>query len=192
MTVLLVVAPFCAFALLMLLTSATASLFAACGVCLAVIAFDAWRGRSLKILGAGSAVVFAALGTYLAFVDPSLSGSAVRFMVDAGTFAIALGSILLRYPFTLQYGLEMVPAETAAKPEFTHANYVITGAWTIAMLVMMLANGAIWIVPGLPLWLGLLVAFAARNGALYFTRWYRDYRTPKHGSPPADALRNAR
>jgi hypothetical protein len=192
MTILLVVAPFGVFALLMFVTSAAVSVFAASGVCLAVIGFDAWRGRSIKILGAGSAVVFAALGVYLTFIDSSLSNSAVRFMVGAGTFAISLGSLLLRYPFTLQYGLETVTAEIAAEPEFVRANYVITGAWTAAMLVMMLANGAIWIVPSLPVWLGLVVAVAARNGAIYFTKWYPDHRKLKYGKPPANALPEAR
>ena len=40
------------------------------------------------------------------------------------------------------------------------------------MLLMLLANAAILYVPGLPIWLGLAVAFAARNSAVYFTRWY--------------------
>ena len=38
--------------------------------------------------------------------------------------------MLLRQPFTLQYALETVEAETAAMPGFLTANYIITGAWT--------------------------------------------------------------
>ena len=64
MAILLIIAPYGVFAFLMLVTPATVSLFAATAVCLAVIALDAMRGRSLKILGAGSAIVFAALGLY--------------------------------------------------------------------------------------------------------------------------------
>ena len=40
------------------------------------------------------------------------------------------------------------------------------------MLLMMAGNVALIYVPGLPLWSGLLIAFAARNSAVYFTKWY--------------------
>ncbi|MGY4416484.1 hypothetical protein ACVWW4_008220 [Bradyrhizobium sp. LB7.1] len=85
--------------------------------------------------------------------------------------------MLLRRPFTLQYALEAVPAETAAMPGFLYANYVITGAWTAAALLMAAANLVLLYVPGLPLWSSLAVAFAARNSAIYFTKWYPEYRS---------------
>jgi len=185
MAVLLILAPFGAFTLLMLVTTAATSVFVAAAVCLAVIALDAARGRSLKILGAGSAIVFAGIGSYIHFVDPALSGSAVKIAVDGGILLITLGSMLLRYPFTLQYALEDVPAETAAMPGFLHANYVITGAWAGAAVLMIAGNLVMIYVPGLPLWTGLAVAFAARNSALYFTRWYPEYRRAKDTAPAA-------
>ncbi len=64
MTIFLILAPYGAFALLMLVTSAAVSLFATAAICLAVIALDIVRGRSVKILGAGSVVVFGAIGVY--------------------------------------------------------------------------------------------------------------------------------
>jgi hypothetical protein len=188
MTIFLILAPYGAFTLLMLVASAGASLFTASGVCLAVIALDVSRGRSVKLLGAGSAIVFAGLGTYFTFIDPSLSSSAVRFFVDTGIFAISAGSMLIRFPFTLQYAIEAVPAETAAIPGFLRANYIITAAWAVAALLMMLANVAMLYVPGLPIWLGLAIAFAARNSAVYFTKWYPKYRRTKLAMPPANAL----
>ena len=65
--------------------------------------------------------------------------------------------------------------------------------WTAAMLLMLLGNVAMLYVPGLPIWLGLAIAFAARNSAVYFTKWYPQYRKAKygkieHGAPPAHAL----
>ena len=90
MTIFLILAPYGAFSLLMLVTSATASVLAAAAICLMVIAFDIVRGRSIKILGAGSVVVFAAIGGYLALVDPALSTSAVKFSVDTGIFLVSL------------------------------------------------------------------------------------------------------
>jgi hypothetical protein len=188
MTIFLILAPYGAFAFLMLVTSAALSLFAGAAICLAVITLDAVRGRSTKILGAGTAILFAGVGCYLILVDPALSHSAVKLVVDIGMFLLALGSMLLRHPFTLQYAIEAVPAETAAMPGFLRANYIITGVWTAAMLAMMLGNVAMLYVPGLPIWLSLAIAFAARTSAVYFTRWYPAYRRAKVSAAPALAL----
>ncbi|MGL3108397.1 hypothetical protein [Bradyrhizobium sp. BR 1432] len=191
MAIFLILAPYGAFALLMLVTSATISVFAASAICLATVAIDVMRGRSVKILATGSAIVFAAIGLYLALLDPALGTLGVKLSVDLGIFIISLGSMLVRRPFTLQYALESVPAETAAMPGFLRANYVITGAWTAAALLMAAANLVLLYVPGLPLWSSLAVAFAARNSAMYFTKWYPEYREIKYGAP-ARALPNAR
>jgi hypothetical protein len=188
MTIFLILAPYGAYTMLMLVTSAATSLFAAAAICLAVIAFDVARGRSVKILGAGSVIVFASVGGYVTLVDPSLGNSAVKFAVDVGIFLVSLGSIVMRAPFTLQYAREVVDAETAKLPGFLRANYIITWAWTGAALLMMVGNIALIYVPGLPLWSSLLVAFAARNSAVYFTKWYPEYRRVKYGMPPASAL----
>jgi len=190
MAIFLILAPYGAFTFLMLVTSATSSVFAAAAICLATIAIDVVRGRSVKILAAGSAIVFAAIGLYLTLVAPALGTLGVKLAVDIGVFVISLGSMLVRRPFTLQYALEAVPAETAAIPGFLTANYVITGAWTAAALLMAAANIALLYFPGLPLWSSLAVAFAARNSAIYFTKWYPEYRQIKYGTP-ARALPHA-
>ena len=188
MTIFLILAPYGAFALLMLVSSADVALFTGAAICLAVIAYDMARGRSLKILGAGSVIVFTAVGGYVTEIDPDLSVSGVKFAVDTGIFLVTLGSIVARKPFTLQYALEVVDAETAKLPGFIKANYLITVVWTASMLLMMAGNAALIYVPGLPLWSGLLIAFAARNSAVYFTKWYPEYRKAKYGTPPANAL----
>jgi hypothetical protein len=191
MTIFLILAPYGAFTSLMLLTSATVSLVAASTVCAGTIAFDAARGRSIKILASGSAILFAGIAAYLNVIDPSVSDKAVKLAVDIGVFAISLGSMLARYPFTTQYALESVPAEIAAMPGFMRVNYIITSAWTAASLLMMLANAAILYLPGLPIWLGLAVAFAARNSAVFFTKWYSAHRRTKYALPPPSALPKA-
>ena len=103
----------------MLVTSAAVSLFAAAAICLAVIAYDfarrpldqdprrrlrgrVRRGRRLRRPGS----------------IPRSASPAVKFAVDAGIFLVALGSIVIRNPFTLQYALEVVDAETAKLPGF--------------------------------------------------------------------------
>jgi hypothetical protein len=93
--------------------------------------------------------------------------------------AISLGSLLVRRPFTIQYAREVVDAKTAQLPEFRKANYVITSAWSLAFVLMMMANALLIYVPTLPLWSGIAIAFAARNSALVFTKWYPEYRRAK-------------
>jgi hypothetical protein len=189
MTVFMILAPYGAFSLLMLVTSASASLFAAAAICLLVIGIDIARGRSIKILGAGSAVLFAAVGAYLTLIDSSLGNSAVRLCIDTGVFAISLASLALRFPFTLQIAREIVDAETAKLPGFLTANYIITAAWTVAFLLMMVANVLMIYIPDLPLWSGLVIAFAARNSASYFSKWYPKYRQAKYSAAvPANTL----
>lgn len=188
MLVFLILAPYGAFAALMLMTSAAISLFVSAAICLAVMAFDRWNRRSVKMLGAGSVATFSAVGLYVALADPELGDSVVRFAVDTGIFLVSLFSILIRYPFTLQYALEVVDAETARLPGFVRSNYVITWAWTAAMALMMVGNAAMIYVPWLPFWGGLLVAFAARNCAIYFTKWYPQHLQAKYGTRAARAL----
>ena len=96
----------------------------------------------MKILGVGSVVVFTAVGGYVTLIDPALSVSAVKFAVDTGIFLVTLTSIVIGKPFTLQYAREVVDAETAKCPGFMKANYIITGAWTASMLLMMAGNVA--------------------------------------------------
>jgi hypothetical protein len=188
MMLFLILAPYGAFATLMLLTSAAVSLFASAAICLMAIAYDIVHGRSIKMLGAGSAILFAALGGYIALVDSGWSTSAVKLAVDAGVLAISLTSLVIRRPFTLQYGREVVDAETAVLPGFMRVNYILSGAWTLAFLLMVMVNVLMIYVPGLPLWSGIVIAFAARNTALYFTKWYPDYHRAKFAAPSASAL----
>jgi hypothetical protein len=193
MTIFLILAPFGSFALLMLVTSTAVSLFAAAAICLAVIAWDLIRGRSVKILGAGSVVLFGTLGGYVTLVDASVSVSVVKLIVDAGVFAIALASIALRFPFTLQYAREEVDPETARLPGFMRANYIITWAWTGAFAAMMAANLLMLVSPSLPIWAGIAIVLAARNSAAYFTKWYPEHRKAKYRTSPVSpgALRGS-
>jgi hypothetical protein len=187
MMIFLILAPYGAFATLMLFASAATSLFISAAICLAVIALDVFRGRSVKMLGAGSAILFAALGGYITLVSTVVTNTEVKLAVDAGVLAISLGSLLIRRPFTLQYAREVVDAETARLPDFRRANFVITWAWTAAFVLMVLVNVLLIYLPGLPLWIGIAIAFAARNTAVYFTKWYPEYRRAKFAVPTASA-----
>src|ERR1700758_2144740 len=182
MTIFVILTPYAAFALLMLLTSTASSLFAAAAVCLATIALDLARGRSTKMLGAGSAALLFGLGCYQILSPPPLGPLAVKLAADAGLLLFGLSSLAIRRPFTLQYAREMTEPEIARLPDFLAANYVITSVWVLAFLLMVLANLLLLNWPNLPLWSGLVIAFAIRNPALYFSRWYPDYHRRKFGT----------
>ena len=188
MTIFLILAPFAAFALLMLLTSAATSLFAGAAIAAAIIGYEVSRGRSVKMLAASAVIMFSALGGYISLIDGDWSATEVRLAVDIGTLAIALASIAIRAPFTLQYARETVDAETLAMPGFMRANYIITWAWTGAFLLMLMANLLMIYMPSLPFWAGLGIGLAARNSAVYFTKWYPAYRRTKHAMSAAGAL----
>lgn len=172
MMLFLILAPFAVFGALMMLTTPAISLFAACAVALSTIAYDLARGRSVKALAAGAAMLFAAIGTYLVLSDGGMGSLGIRLTVDLGVLTIALGSIALRLPFTLQYAREVVEPEIVAQPAFMATNYILTWAWIGAFILMLVADILMIYWPSLPVWIGVGVAFAARNCAVYFTTWY--------------------
>ncbi len=171
MMLFLILAPFAVFGALMMLATPAISLFAACAVALGTIAYDLARGRSVKALAAGAAVLFAAVGTYL-LSGGGMGDHGIRLAIDLGVLAIALGSIALRLPFTLQYAREVVEPEIMAQPAFMTTNYILTWAWVGAFILMLVADILLIYWPSLPVWIGVAVAFAARNCAVYFTTWY--------------------
>jgi hypothetical protein len=180
MTIFLILAPFAAFAALMLVASASISLFAGAAIAAAIIGYEVWRGRSVKMLAAGAVIMFSALGGYISLIDSDWSSTEVRLAVDIGTLAIALTSIAIRFPFTLQYAREAVDAETLKMPGFMRANYIITWAWTGAFVLMLIANVLMIYMPSLPFWVGIGIGIAARNSAVYFTNWYPQHRKAKY------------
>lgn len=167
-----VLSPFAAFALLMMVAPAPVALFAAGSVSLTLLIVDAIRGRSLKALQVAAVSVFAALFFYMIVIDPQLEAHRVRAAIDAAMLVLGIGSMLLRAPFTIQYALETVTPDVAARPEFRRTNYLLTAVWSVTVATMLVANFASALVPWLPLWTGIAVAFVARNGAAAFTQWY--------------------
>lgn len=175
MALFLILAPFATFATLMMLTSVKLSLAAAAAVGFGLVGWDLFRGRSLKMLSTGAMILFFTLCGYHLLAKDELNPTTVRIIVDTGVLAIALGSIAIRKPFTLQYAREVVDAETSRQPRFIKTNYILTWVWSAAFVLMLLADLVSIYLPSMPLWICAAIAFAARNSATYFTQWY-----PKH------------
>jgi hypothetical protein len=51
---------------------------------------------------------------------------------------------------------------------------------------MLVADIVAIYLPSFPLWAGAGIAFAARNGAIYFTKWYPKHRREVAAAAPSD------
>ena len=110
MGILLGFAPFIVFALLAGL-SIDLALWAALAAAFVIGIRDFAHTRLLRVLDMGSVVLFGLLALYTGFIQPSLSIPAVHLIVDSGLTIIALVSIVIGNPFTLDYAREQVPEE---------------------------------------------------------------------------------
>jgi len=107
---------------------------------------------------------------------------------NVAIFVIALLSVLVRRPFTLQYARETVPRDQWEAPLFLHINYVITWVWVAAFAVMaasgLVADGPLND-PG-NVWLGWVIPIGAIVLAVRFTDWYPDVAVARAGVPGDD------
>lgn len=173
MGILLAFAPFIAFAVLDRIIGPLEALTAGAAVSAALIVRDlAGPGRGVKLLEAGTFVLFAGLALFTLLSGAAWSVIGVRLCVDAGLLLVVLASMALGRPFTLQYARNQVAPEFWDRPEFIRTNYVITGAWALAFAVMVLAELALLYVPSLPQRAGVLAIVLALVGAVKFTGWY--------------------
>jgi len=132
-----------------------------------------WRRReSVKVLEIGSLALFGLLLLYTLVVAPHWTVATVRLAVDGGLFAIALVSLLIGQPFTLQYARERVPQDYWAAPLFIMTNRWITAVWTAAFAVMALADAAAEYAEAVPLWVDIAATVIAFVAAFGFTQWY--------------------
>jgi hypothetical protein len=187
MSILLAFAPFIAFAALDRISGPIEALAAGAAVSGVLILRDLIGARSsVKILEAGTFVLFAALTLYTGLTGASWSVVGVRLCVDAGLLLIVLGSMVMGRPFTLQYAREQVPPNIQVQPAFFRTNYVITSAWALAFGVMVMAELALLAVPTMPHRAGIAAIILALVAAVKFTKWY-----PEHCRQAGDLSRKA-
>ena len=100
----------------------------------------------------------------------------MNLAIDAGLFAIMLGSLVIGKPFTLQYARERVDPELWNSPLFLSVNRVITLVWALAFAVVCAADILAVYFPSVPLPLDLLLVGLAIAAAAQFTSWYPAHR----------------
>lgn len=172
MGILLGFAPFITFALLSHFVPASVSLWAAAAVSAVLVLREKLRRRSMKILEVGTFILFALLGLFRSFTHSAWDIPMVRAAVDGGLLLIILLSLLAGRPFTLQYAREQVPAAVQSSATFVRNNYFVTMAWAVAMAVIVVADRALHLEPGLPVRGGIVAILRALGGAFWFTKWY--------------------
>lgn len=172
MSLLLGLAPFLAFFVVMRVVSPLAGLIAAATVSTLLCIRMYRQGKAIKILEIGSLLLFASLVLYTWIAMPTWTVATVRLAVDGGLLAIVLVSLAIGNPFTMQYAREQVPKEYWDRPQFLAANRVITAAWAGAFAVMAGADAAAEYMPAMPLWIDVSLSVAAFAAATGFTIWY--------------------
>jgi hypothetical protein len=131
--------PVVVFTLLMNISQDLA-IWAAFAAAFAVAIRDFLHEKLIRLLDAGSVVLFGLLALYAGFVEPGLTVEMTRLIVNAGFLALALVSIVLRNPLTLQYAREQAPPDEWNTRRFLFTNYALTAFWAVAFGIMSAAD----------------------------------------------------
>jgi len=164
-------APFILFAILSRL-SADLALWVAFAAGFVVTIRDFVESPSLRLLDAGSLLLFALLALGRGFLAPTLSLAMVRFIAETWLFLLLGLPLALKRPFSVDYaGLD--PREQGWPPDlFLRVNYLVSGVWAASFLAMAAADGAVAFDPRLPLYGSVAISVVAVAVAVTFTLRY--------------------
>jgi hypothetical protein len=130
---------------------------------------DFLHDKTLRTLDMGCLALFALMALYIGFIQPGLNVQTVRLIADAGLLLIAVVSIAMRNPFTLQYAREEASEETWTTPDFLRANYILSGVWALAFAIMAGADTYTIVNHGFSLSLDVAVGLGTLVLAIAFT-----------------------
>jgi len=179
MNILLGFAPYTAFFLFMQAVSIDVGLWAALIVAVLIADRNWRRSGSLKVLEAGTVLLFATLVIFTAAEHWKWTVMAVRLAVDAGLLAIVIVSLAIGRPFTLQYARERVAQQYWHTPFFLSINRRITWAWAGAFAALVTAHAVAVFMPVVPWWLDIVVTIFELAAVLRFSAWYPEYARKK-------------
>lgn len=133
----------------------------------------------LRLLDMGSLALFGLVALYAGFIHPAITIQLTRFVVDVGFFALALLSIVLRNPLTLQYAREQVANEVWKSRPFLLTNYGLTSLWMFSFAIMASADAFSDMHKNLPVSLDaalcLIVVAAALTVTARYPNWLRGH-----------------
>ena len=164
-------APFILFTILSRL-SVDLALWVAFAAAFVITIRDFVESPSLRLLDAGSLVLFALLALGRGFLDPNLSLAATRFIAAISLFLLLGLPLALKRPFSVDYA-RLDPREAGWPPElFLRVNYLVSAVWTGAFGAIAAADGAVLFNTGLPLYGSIAISLAALAVAITFTLRY--------------------
>jgi hypothetical protein len=157
---------------------------AAFGLSLLLVIGSHRRGSSVKLLEIFDLTYFGLMALLALFASKDVIGWLERWggeMTNIALVAFALGSILIRQPFTLQYAKEQTPQEYWTIPLFLRINYVITWSWVAGFGVAAAAGfyGDAVQHDDNNFWTGWIIQIAGTLFAVSFTEFYPDYATDR-------------
>lgn len=169
---LLSLTPFGAFTLFGETISVELGLWAAAILALGLVLSDWLRPESpVKMIDGGSALLFGGLALYTLFVAAPESVAIVRAIANGGLMSIALLSMAVGKPFSLQYARETAPQEAMTAPVFLKHNYIITAVWSGVFAILFGVSVAVlFALP--PLWLARSIVYLVLIAGVGFTFWY--------------------
>jgi MFS family permease len=150
---------------------------AALGAALLILLLGVAIGIRAKLLDLAAIAFFAVLLVLGLAVGQAAHAWLERWSGEISNVMIvlvALGSVVARRPFTLQYAREVTEREYWDSPLFVHINYVLTWVWIAAFLASAVVG---WYGDG-PLhqpdniWTNWIVSIALLIFAIRFTEWY--------------------
>lgn len=172
MTILIGFLPFVIFAVVSTTHGALAGLLAGAAVS-AVLTVKALRNKhEVRILEVGTLILFLGLSIYVKIHGQDLSIFIVKFWVDIGLFVIALASMALRQPFTIQFAHDQVDVKFWGSPKFLRTNYIMTGVWAAIFLVMAGIEAIVGFSTDLSVTTGTVLVLLVLGFGVWFTKWY--------------------
>ncbi|MEG2803657.1 hypothetical protein [Stenotrophomonas sp.] len=172
MNILIGLLPFILFALVERLAGIPAGLCAGALSALALCLRD-WTGprRHSGLIELVSLLLFGSLAVYAGLYSPHWTVMGVRIVVDAILLLVMLASMLIGRPFTLGYAKADADPADWLSPRFIRSHYVVSGVWTGALAVVVLADALILFWPRATL-AGVALIVAALMAASRFTSRY--------------------
>ena len=120
--------------------SFTTSILVTLGVAVAVNAATYARTRSFKLFEAGAIAIFVALLIVSLVGEESFLERWIQPLSNLGILVLALATVAVGRPFTLEYARESVPPEVQATAGFDYVNRLLTWVWIGAFAVMTLVS----------------------------------------------------
>lgn len=140
------------------------------------------RGSRIKFLEVFDVAYFGTMAALALFATAGVINWLERWggeMTNIALVAFALGSIIVRQPFTLQYARESTDEEVWDSPLFLRINYVITWAWVVGFGVAAISGavGDIVLDDSNNFWTGWIIQIGGTVFAIAFTEFYPDFAT---------------